>query len=243
MASPNLSSHSRVAAAVGTSPIRGWRAAAVSRWAGLRQPTAARAPAECHVDAKAFAAWRDPLQYRREQLAPDAPLHRLLDAAGQHAQWCQRLQPGQGRGVAVGGAVDGAMNGAAGRGWSVQVARVSKPLSDGGDGSVPLLDRLTLVMACDLSGLTSAMTLALQQQIERRVALLLAPMILPRSAAVIDLHLLPAAGGPTWHVDPEALRAALLNAQASLLRRSPLAGGLAALLHGLNAFAAAAGRR
>lgn len=78
---------------------------------------------ECRVDLAARAAWRDPVQFRRERLAPGSPARAVLDDAARRARWDSTPAPGAARGVALGQAaghwlavvaeVDGDASGAA----------------------------------------------------------------------------------------------------------------------------------
>lgn len=77
-------------------------------WARLRQllraATPAAAPgawAECRIDEAARRAWRDPLQFRREQLAVGSRARRVLDEAARRAGWSADIDVGRARGVAM----------------------------------------------------------------------------------------------------------------------------------------------
>jgi isoquinoline 1-oxidoreductase beta subunit len=56
---------------------------------------------ECFIDQLARAAWRDPVQYRRELLADSPRLRGVLDAAARTAGWSRPLPEGHGRGIAL----------------------------------------------------------------------------------------------------------------------------------------------
>jgi hypothetical protein len=63
---------------------------------------------ECFIDQLARAAWRDPVQYRREMLPADSRLRRVLDRAAQVSGWSRPPAADLARGVALsafGGAV------------------------------------------------------------------------------------------------------------------------------------------
>ena len=56
---------------------------------------------ECFIDRLARAAWRDPVQYRRELLADSPRLRAVLDEAARAAGWSRLLPDGHARGVAL----------------------------------------------------------------------------------------------------------------------------------------------
>jgi isoquinoline 1-oxidoreductase beta subunit len=56
---------------------------------------------ECFVDEMAYAAGKDPYQYRRGLLAPDSKERRILEITAQAARWAEPPPPGVHRGIAV----------------------------------------------------------------------------------------------------------------------------------------------
>ncbi len=66
-----------------------------------RQRYAATFFTECFIDELARAAWRDPVQYRREMLPGTSRLRRVLDEAARISGWSRPLPVGRSRGIAL----------------------------------------------------------------------------------------------------------------------------------------------
>jgi hypothetical protein len=69
--------------------------------ASLSERDAATFFRECFIDELARAAWRDPVQYRRELLADSPRLRSVLDEAARTAGWSRPLPDGHARGIAL----------------------------------------------------------------------------------------------------------------------------------------------
>ncbi len=89
---------------------------------------------ECFIDDMARAAWRDPVQYRREMLAGSPRQRAVLDEAARAAGWGRLLPEGHARGIAL----------CAGRG--VVAAYVAEMSFD--DEGAPRVHRVVVVMDC-----------------------------------------------------------------------------------------------
>jgi len=66
-----------------------------------RERYAATYFSECFIDELARAAWRDPVQYRREMLPGSSRLRRVLDEAARVSGWSRPLPAGRARGIAL----------------------------------------------------------------------------------------------------------------------------------------------
>ena len=109
----------------------------------LSSPTSEIAPheryaatvfSECFIDELARAAWRDPVQYRREMLPGTSRLRRVLDEAARISGWSRSLPEGHARGIAL-SAVAGAV--------AAHVAEMS--VDEGGQS---LVHRVVAVIDC-----------------------------------------------------------------------------------------------
>jgi isoquinoline 1-oxidoreductase beta subunit len=81
---------------------------APSPWNRLRRLLRTASPAvpgatwaECRIDAAARAAWRDPVQFRREHLPPQSRGRRVLDEAARRSGWAGLPPQDVWRGVAM----------------------------------------------------------------------------------------------------------------------------------------------
>ena len=89
--------------------------------------------AECEVNRAARAAWRDPLQYRRECLPVGSRGRLVLNEVARRSDWSRTPPAGVARGVAMGEA-EGA--------WMAMVAEVS------GDSAGTRVRRLVVAVDC-----------------------------------------------------------------------------------------------
>jgi len=88
---------------------------------------------ECFLDEIAFAAGKDPFEYRRAMLPADSRLRIVLEKAAELANWNQPLPPGRGRGIAC-------------YSWSSDVAHVVE-VTVSSTGQIKI-DRVIAVIDC-----------------------------------------------------------------------------------------------
>ena len=155
---------------------------------------------ECFIDELARAAWRDPVQYRREMLPPTSRLRRVLDAAARLAGWSRPLLEGRARGIALSTA-HGAV--------AAHVAELS--LDEQGDSTV---HRIVAVIDCGRGDGASAARQQLEDSLRARWAVL-------RPAPEVEVYLLPSDAAPATAVGgaPAGLAPAMANAVAQLRAR------------------------
>jgi isoquinoline 1-oxidoreductase beta subunit len=151
---------------------------------------------ECFIDELARAAWRDPVQYRREMLPGSSRLRRVLDEAARVSGWSRPLPTGRARGISL-SAAQGAV--------AAHVAEMS--LDDHGSSRV---HRIVAVIDC---GGTAPAESARQRLYDR---------LLARWGAIdhspeLDVRLL-ASAAPPGHADDteQGLAPAMANAEAAL---------------------------
>jgi len=109
---------------------------------------------ECFIDELARAAWRDPVQYRRELLPGSSRLRRVLDEAARISGWSRPLPAGHARGIAL-SAAQGAV--------AAHVAEMS--FDDHGASRV---HRIVAVIDCGVTALAETARQRLQDSLRAR---------------------------------------------------------------------------
>jgi isoquinoline 1-oxidoreductase beta subunit len=148
---------------------------------------------ECFIDELARAAWRDPVQYRRELLPGSSRLRRVLDEAARISGWSRPLPAGHARGIAL-SAAQGAV--------AAHVAEMS--FDDHGASRV---HRIVAVIDCGVTALAETARQRLQDSLRARWSS-------ADPAPQLDVRLL-ASDGPTGNAD--AAEAGLAPAMANAL--------------------------
>ncbi|MBX3620517.1 MAG: hypothetical protein KF891_11120 [Rhizobacter sp.] len=166
-----------------------------------RERFAATFFSECFIDELARAAWRDPVQYRREMLPGTSRLRRVLDEAARVSGWSRPLPAGHARGIAL-SAAQGAV--------AAHVAELSL-----GDEGEPTVHRIVAVLDCGRGP-------AAEQARERLEVSLRAHWGRSRhhEAPVLDVRLLASDAATPAAVWPQqGLAPAMANAMAVLKSR------------------------
>jgi isoquinoline 1-oxidoreductase beta subunit len=136
---------------------------------------------ECFIDELAQAAWRDPLQYRRELLPAGSRARRVLDEAAWRSSWSRALPEGRARGVAL-----TEWHGAA----VAQVAELSLQV----DGW-PRVHRITTVVDGDVPAHSHTAHTA-RLQVAADVLASLGSLVVMAELPPPDVHFVP--GGDPW---------------------------------------------
>jgi isoquinoline 1-oxidoreductase subunit beta len=136
---------------------------------------------ECFIDELAQAAWRDPLQYRRELLPAGSRARRVLDEAAWRSSWSRALPEGRARGVAL-----TEWHGAA----VAQVAELSLQV----DGW-PRVHRFTTVVDGEVPAHSHTIHTA-RLQVAAGVLASLGRLVVMAEVPQPDVHLVP--GGSPW---------------------------------------------
>ncbi|MEO8154601.1 MAG: hypothetical protein ABI605_16140 [Rhizobacter sp.] len=162
-----------------------------------RERYAATFFSECFIDELARAAWRDPVQYRREMLPGTSRLRRVLDEAARVSGWSRPLPAGRARGIAL-TAAQGAV-----------AAHVAE-MSFGNDGA-SRVHRIVAVIDC---GQTSSSGEGARQRLQDSLQ---ARWSDGDHAPEFDVRLLPSDGPASDMEDAQAgLAPAMANAMAVL---------------------------
>jgi hypothetical protein len=156
---------------------------------------------ECFIDDLARAAWRDPVQYRREMLPPSSRLRRVLDAAARASGWSRPLPAGRARGIALSTA-QGAM--------AAHVAELS--VDEHGESRV---HRIVAVLDCGQGEGAEAARRRLEASLRERWALLVPP-------PELDVQLLRSEAPPARGdaLPDNGLAPAMANALATIKARA-----------------------
>lgn len=165
-----------------------------------RERFAAAFFSECFIDELARAAWRDPVQYRREMLPATSRLRRVLDEAARVSGWSRPLPAGRARGIAL-SAAEGAV--------AAHVAEVS--FDAHGESR---LHRIVAVLDCGRGEAAERARARLEGSLREHWGT-------GEASPALDVRLLPSdLADATVDAPPQGMAPAMANAMAVLKHRA-----------------------